>query len=282
MIRDNSNAPPVLHRRGFVSGALASLGLALVALSARAQTEAPAEATEQQTQVAAASHLQIVLPEIAEAFLADTGEAIEFSFGLCGELADQIRKGAPYEIYLSADENNVLNLARDGMTPDQGVIYGVGRIALIVPNGSRLKPDGSLSDLKKALGDGRLIRLAIADPENAIYGRRAEQALQYGGLWEDIQPKLVLGQTGAQAAELAVSANVSGGIIAYPLALSNKIAGRGTIGLIPEDNHAPFQHRMVLLNDAGPVAQEFYSYLQQPAARAIFRRNGFFLPEELR
>lgn len=282
MIRDNSNARPVLHRRSFIAGALVSLGLGLAAPAAHAQTEAPAEATEQATPVAAAWDLQFALPEIAEAFLADTGEAIEISFGLCNELADQIRKGAPFQIYLSADENSVLNLARDGMTPDRGVVYGIGRIALIVPNGSRLKPDGSLSDLRKALGDRRLVRLAIPNPKDVIFGKRAEQALRKADLWDQIQPYLVLGQTGAQAAELAVSVNVSGGIVGYPLALSNKIAGRGTIGLIPEDKHAPLLQRMVRLNDAGVVAQEFYSYLQQPAARVIFRKHGFFLPEELR
>ena len=275
MIRDNSSARPSLHRRGFIAGSLALIGFGPGSGRARAQEEPP-------TRVAAAWDLKFALPEIAEGFLADTGEAIEISFGLCTELADQIRKGAPYQIYLSADEKTALDLARDGLTPDQGAIYSVGRIALMVPNGSRLKPDGSLGDLRKALGDGRLIRLAIPDPENAVFGQRAEQALWQAGLWDGIKPKLVLGQTVAQAAELAVSDSVSGGIIAYPLALSNKIAGRGAIGLIPEDKHAPLQQRMVRLNDAGPVGQEFYSYLQKPTARAIFRKNGFFLAEELR
>jgi len=276
------NAFGLVNRRGLAAGASALLGLGLYAFSATAQTEAPAGETEQPTQVAAAWDLQFALPEIAEAFLADTGEVIEISFGLSGELTDEIRKGAPYQIYMAADEKNAQSLARDGMTPDDGVVYGVGRIALFVPNGSRLKPDPSLNDLRKALSDGRLIRLSIPNPKNAVFGQSAEQALRKAGLWDEIQPKLVLGQTGAQAAELAVSNSVSGGIIAYPLALSNRIAGRGTIGLIPVDQHDPVQQTMVLLNDAGTVAQEFYSYLQQPAAREIFRKHGFFLREELR
>ena len=271
-----------LGRRPFVTGGLAALAMGLRPRGVGAQDKKAAEEAEAPPAVAAAWDLKFALPEIVEAFMEETGEAVEVSFGLCQALAQEIRKGAPYQIYLSADENNALGLANDGLTPDKGVVYGAGRIALMVAKDSRLKPDGSLKDLGAAIGDGRLIRLAIANPALAVFGRSAEQALRKVGLWEPIQPKLVLGETSAQAAEMSVSENVSGGVIAYPLALANKRSGLGQIGLIPRELHRPLPQRMIRLNDAGPIAQEFYAYLQQPAARAILRKFGFYLDEETR
>jgi molybdate transport system substrate-binding protein len=230
--------------------------------------------------IAAASDLQFALEEVAAAFQADTGRSVTLSMGSSGNIARQIRQGAPYQMFLSADEDYVLALARDGLTRDAGVLYAVGRIALVVPQGSPLRADGTLADLQAALADGRLVKFAIANPDHAPYGRRAEEALRHAGLWEAIRPRLVLGENVSQAAQFATSANAQGGIIAYSLALSPRVAALGTSVLIPADWHAPLRQRMVLLKEAGSVAEQFYAYLQQPAARAIFRRYGFVLPGE--
>ena len=230
--------------------------------------------------VAGASDLQFALEDIAAAFKEETGLAVKLSFGSSGNFARQIRQGAPFQMYLSADEKYVLDLARDGFTRDDGTLYALGRIVIIAPHGSPLQADGSLADLKAALADGRVTRFAIANPEHAPYGKRAEEALRHAGLWDAIKGRLVLGENVSQAAQFATSANAQGGIIAYSLALAPQVAALGEFELIAEDWHSPLRQRMVLLKDAGPVAERFYAYVQAPAARAIFRRYGFVLPGE--
>jgi molybdate transport system substrate-binding protein len=230
--------------------------------------------------VAAASDLQFALTEIADAFAAETGRSVELAFGSSGNFARQIRQGAPFEMYLSADEDYVLDLARDGFARDEGALYGMGRIVVIVPHGSPLKADGSLDDLEAALADGRLSRFAIANPEHAPYGRRAQEALRNRGLWEAMEPRLVYGENVSQAAQFATSGNAQGGIVAYSLALSPHVSARGTFALIPEAWHTPLRQRMVLLNGAGPVAEQFFDYIRRPAARAVLRAYGFALPGE--
>jgi len=245
--------------------------LALVPLSG-ARADAPV--------VAAASDLQFALGEIAEAFEAETGEAVTLSFGSSGNLARQIRQGAPYQMYLSADESFVFDLHKDGFTRDEGALYALGRIVIFTPHESPLEADSGLDDLAAGLEEGRVTRFAIANPEHAPYGRRAEEALRHRGLWEAIAPHLVFGENVSQAAQFAATGNVQGGIIAHSLALAPRVAARGSFALIPDAWHSPLRQRMVLLNNAGAVAEHFYRYLQAPAARDILRRHGFAFPGE--
>jgi molybdate transport system substrate-binding protein len=253
---------------------LAAATFAVIALAADARQPATANSPV----VAAASDLQFAIEEIAEAFSRETGHRVRLSFGSSGNFARQLRQGAPFELYLSADEDYVLDLARDGFTRDQGVLYAIGRIVLMTPHGSTLEPDGSLETLATALRQGRISRFAIANPEHAPYGKRAQEALQHKGLWEAVEPRLVLGENVSQAAQFAASGNAQGGIIAYSLALAPRVAALGNFELIPAGWHSPLRQRMVLLKDAGPVAESFYRYLQQPAARQILERYGFVLP----
>ena len=151
---------------------------------------------------------------------------------------------------------------------------------IIAPHGSPLKADGTLADLKAALADGRLKKFAIANPEHAPYGRRAEEALKHQGLWDSIQDKLVLGENVSQATQFATSGGAQGGIIAYSLALSPNVSKLGSYALIPEEWHEPLRQRMALIKGAGETAQTFYAFMQGPSARAIMRRYGFVLPGE--
>jgi molybdate transport system substrate-binding protein len=258
-----------LKRARGVAALLAVLVLAAALQPARAQ-DAPV--------IAGAADLQFALEEIAEAFHAETGQAVKLALGSSGNFARQIRQGAPFQLYMSADESYVLALERDGFTRDAGTLYGVGRIVVIAPHGSPLTPDAALDGVAAALADGRLKRFAIANPEHAPYGKRAEEALRRKGIWDAIRPRLVLGENVSQAAQFATSGNAEGGIIAYSLALSPKVSALGRYVLIPAEWHSPLRQRMVLLRDAGPVATRFYGYVQQPAARAILRKYGFLLP----
>ena len=201
--------------------------------------------------VAAASDLQFALTEIAAQFRRDTGLDVKLAFGSSGNFRRQIAEGAPFELFLSADEAYVEALAREGRTVDGGVRYAIGRLVLFVPAGWPLKPDATLADLKAAVADGRVKRFAIANPEHAPYGRAAREALQQAGVWDAIAPRLVLGENVSQAAQFATSGATQGGIFAYSLALSPAIAGKGQAVLLPAGMHAPLAQRMVLVKGAG-------------------------------
>lgn len=127
-----------------------------------------------------------------------------------------------------------------------------GRIVIAVPNGSILTADGSLESLRAALAEGKITRFAIANPEHAPYGKRAEDALKHAGLWDAIQPHLILGENVSQAGQFALSGNAEGGIIAYSLALAPELAAQGSHALIPADWHEPLLQRMVLLKMQAP------------------------------
>lgn len=228
--------------------------------------------------VAAASDLNFALTEIAEHFAREQGQRVELVFGSSGTLARQVRDGAPFELFLSADETFVEELVAAGLTRDAGTLYAIGRIVLFAPTGSPLVPSEGLDGLARLLASGRVTRFAIANPEHAPYGRAAEAALRAHGIWTDLQPRLVWGDNVSQAAQFATTGNAVGGIIAHSLALAPTVRSRGTFALIPDSDHPPLRQRMVLLTRAGPAAERFYRYLQQPVARAILERYGFTIP----
>ena len=228
--------------------------------------------------IAAASDLRFALDEIVAGFRQETGKRVRVSYGSSGNFFRQIAQDAPFELFMSADEDFVFRLAEQNLTPDRGVLYATGRVVLFVPEGSPVKADAGFVDLRQSLADGRLKKFAIANPEHAPYGRAAMQALQSVGLWKAIEPKLVLGENVSQAAQFTVSGSAQGGIFALSLAKAPVFAGAGTYVLVPEDLHQPLRQRMVLTNKAGGTAREFYSHLQRPAARTVFKRHGFVLP----
>ena len=228
--------------------------------------------------VAAASDLKFALEELAAQFEKDTGHRLRLIFGSSGNFYSQILQGAPFHLFMSADEDFVFRLADAGRTLDRGRIYALGRIGILVPKGSALNADGELRDLAQALQDGRVRRFAIANPEHAPYGMRAREALQHAGLWQAIEPRLVLGENISQAAQFATSGSTQGGIVAQSLALAPSVARLGDFALIPQSWHRPLTQRMVLMKGAPEGARAFYDYLATPAAQAVMRRYGFELP----
>ena len=240
----------------------------------------PVRPAAAQALVAAASDLQFALNELATAFGDKGGRELRLVFGSSGNLSRQIEKGAPFELFLSADESYVERLAEAGLTRDEGVVYAHGHLALLLPPGSRLELDASLGDLKEAAAAGRITRFAIANPEHAPYGRAAQQALQAVSAWEAVQPALVLGENVSQAAQFAISGSAQGGLVAYSLVAAPTFEGRGQHVIIPPEGYAPLRQKMVLTGRAGPVAEAFYDYLRSSEAREILGRYGFELPEE--
>jgi molybdate transport system substrate-binding protein len=245
--------------------------LLLPAVSAAPQSAAP--------RIAAAANLNFALRSIADQFARDKGARVELVFGASGTLTRQIQEGAPFELFLAADEDFPNRLSDAGLTRDRGAVYATGRLALFAPTGSPLKVDERLANLGALLKSGRVTRFAIANPDVAPYGQAAEAILRKRGLWNAIRPRLILGDTIAQAAQFAGSGNAVGGLIAYSIVRSPEFANRGTSALIPAADHPPLHQRMVLLKRAGPVATQFYAYMQSASARSILRKSGYEVPQ---
>lgn len=250
----------------------AALLLAVFGLGAAGAEQKPAL-------VAAAANLNFALAEIGRRFTEERGLKIEFVFGASGMLTRQITDGAPFELFLAADEEFPRQLAAAGLTRDAGVVYAIGRLVIFAPNGSPLTVDERLDGLATLAKGGRLTRLAIANPGVAPYGRAAEAVLRKRGLWDLVRPKLVLGDSIAQAAQFATTGNAAGGLIAHSLVLSPGFKDRGAFAVIPEGDHPPLRQRMVLMKRAGQGADEFYRYLQGEAARSIFVKHGYGVPQ---
>lgn len=262
---------PMSTRRSLLLMLTSCLGLTGWAVPVRAQPVAT---------VAAASDLKFALEAVAAQFTRTTGKQLRLVFGSSGNFYSQILQGAPFHLFMSADEAFVFKLADAGKTLDRGRLYAYGRIGIMVPKGSPLKADGSLKDLAAALKDGRLKKFAIASPDHAPYGMRAREALQQLGLWTGIESRLVVGENISQTAQFATSGATEGGIVAYSLALAPQVAKLGDFALIPEAWHRPLAQRMVLTRNAPMAAREFYAYLSTPEAQAIMVKYGFVMPEQ--
>ncbi len=241
---------------------LLPLLLLLVALPARAA----------EVQVAAASDLQFALGEIATRFEAASGHRIRASFGSSGNYARQILRGAPFEVYFSANEAYVTRLVDAGLTRGTGHVYGHGRLVLYVAPGRTLDPATPLA----ALGaNAEIRRFAIANPEHAPYGEAARAALRQAGSWDALAARLALGENASQAAQYVVSGAADAGLVPYALVLAPALAGRGRYRLLPADAHPPLRQRMVLLRGASPAAEAFYAFVAGEEARAVLARYGF-------
>ena len=240
-------------------------------------------------QVAAASDLKFALTQIASLFQAQTGQAVALRFGSSGQFARQIEYGLPVDLFMSADESYVFGLAKAGLTrapsgpagtPDtdhaRGTRYATGRIALLIAPGADIRLDANLNGLKA--GWQRVTRFALANPEHAPYGRAARQALVALGLWEMVQPKLVLGDNIAQATHFISSGAAQAGITALSLALAPEVAPPDRHLALPEHLHDPLHQRMVLLKSASLAADALFHFLQMPAARVLMARYGFSSP----
>lgn len=259
------------------SGRCVALALA-VAICTGMGGSAASDGASTPPAIAAASSLNPALTEVAEAFARQYGSQVRLSYGASGNIARQIMQGAPFELFMSADEEHVLTVVQGGFTRGEEVLYAQGHLALFVPRRSALLADAGLEDLAEAVADGRLRRLAIANPEHAPYGRAARELLQHRALWDRVRDKLVMGESVSQATQFAASGSVDAGIVSYSSALSPARAGRGTALLLPPDGYRPLRHRMVLLRNAGTVAHHFFDFMTSRAAQVILARHGFALP----
>lgn len=238
----------------------------------------PRGSSQQGPTVAAAANLNPALSIIAQRFARDKGEQVQVVYGASAVLARQIQDGAPFELFLSADETLPQRLTDAGLTRDAGAAYAVGRLVLYAPNESPLVIDERLDGLRQLLDAGKLTRFAIANPAVAPYGRAAEAVLRKHDLWTALESKLVFGDTIAQTAQFAANGDTVGGLLAHSIVIGAGFADRGRYVVIPATDHPPIRQRMVLLKNAGPVAERFYEYVQSAAAERVFRRHGYGRP----
>ena len=224
--------------------------------------------------VAAASDLTGALPLIAERFRRAGGATVRLTFGSSGALTRQIEAGAPFEVFLSAEASLPRRLAAAGRTEGAGRVYGQGRLVLFARTGSRVRAAGGTAELIQALRDGRIRRLAIANPDHAPYGRAAREALTALGVWRLAEPRLVLGDSAAQAARFAMTGGTDAGLLPLSLALGPELARAGAHARIDPALHAPLVQTVVLLRGAGREARAFFDFLATPPARAVLRDFG--------
>jgi molybdate transport system substrate-binding protein len=263
-----------LHRRNvLLRAALAYGALALPCGGGCAQA-----GVMQQIRVLAASDLKFALADVLNQFQQDTGLPAIASYGSSGQFARQIAQGLPGDLFMSADEALVEQLAASGHTQGQGAVYAVGRLALIVPRNSSLRLEGSweaaLAELQRGLHSQAIRKLAIANPQHAPYGRAAQQALTQLGLWGPVQTRLVLGDHIAQATQFVTTGAAQVGLTALSLAIAPEVAASTRHVPVPADLHSPLRQRMVLLKNARPQARQLLEYLQTSAVRQRLAQRG--------
>ena len=251
------------------------LALALAALAPPAQPRAAPPASP--LAVAAAASLKPPLEELRQAFEAGRpGARVALSYGASGAFLAQIENGAPFDLFFSADVDYPRRAVEAGLArADDAAVFAVGRLCLWLAPGAPadLRPRGLA-----ALADPRIRRVSIANPAVAPYGRAAEAALRAAGLLDGIRPKLVLGQSVAQAASFAAAGAVDAALV--PLSLARQPALAAGAALPLEGPEARLPHAaVVLLRARDPaLARAFLDFAMGPAGRAAFRRHGYEPP----
>lgn len=228
--------------------------------------------------IAAAADLKFAMEEIVSGFKKQhKGDEIEVVYGSSGKFQTQIRQGAPYDMFFSADIAYPRELARIGMASSKAVPYAFGRIVVW---------SSSMDASKMSLGslvDPKIGRIAIANPKHAPYGKRAEEALRSSGLWDRLQPKLIFGENIAHTAQFVQTGNAQAGIIALSLALNPELSKKGAYFLIPEKLHQPLEQGYVITRRAegNALAKSFADHMKSLEVRRIMVKYGFVLPGEV-
>jgi molybdate transport system substrate-binding protein len=235
-------------------------------------------ATAQEIIVAAAADMNAALPQIVEAYTKETGQAVKISFGSSGNLTNQIRNGAPFDIFFSADEDYPRQLIAEGLAEkDTLYCYAVGRLVLWIPADSPL----DLSKLgMKALLEPSIKKIAIANPAHAPYGRAAEAALRHFGIYDQVSSRLVLGENVSQAAQFVESGNAQAGLIAFSHALAPALKDKGRYWTLPLDAYPTLNQAAVVLSRSKQrdAARRFLEFLRSPEATSLLDSYGFSVP----
>ncbi len=241
---------------------------AVLAISAGAAGRAQAPPTVSLT-VFAASDLGPAFGQIVAEFERQTGIDVTLVLGSTGMLAQQIRNGAPADVFFAANQSFITALADENLTLRQThSLYARGRVALVALKSSGMRV-GSLTDLT----DPHVKRIAIANPQHAPYGLAARQALEAAGLWKTLEAKLVFGENVQQAVQFVRSGSAEAGLVARSVADTADL--RWT--LIDGGLHAPLdQMAAVLARTKQPKASmSFIQFVNGAQGRPVMRKFGF-------
>jgi molybdate transport system substrate-binding protein len=238
-----------------------------------------AQAPARPLRVAAASDLRFALDELVTSYNATRGaQRVVVTYGSSGTFYAQMRQGAPFDMFLSADVSYPRELAANGHADGASLfVYAIGRIGLWVPSASPLDIGRGMEVLR----DPRIRHVSIANPLHAPYGRAAEAAMQAAGVRDVVKDKLVLGENITQATQFVESGAADIGIIARSLAFAPQMRMRGRYWDIPAATYPLMEQGGVVLTNATErmAAIAFRAFLLSPTARAVLERHGFVLPE---
>jgi len=211
---------------------------------------------------------------IAEQFEADTGHRVRLSYGSTGKFYSQIRAGAPFDVFLSADERTPEKVAKDGLgDPASRFTYAIGTLVLWS------RTPGYVDDQGHVLR-GRFNKLAIANPRLAPYGVAARETLEGLGLWNGVKDRIVMGDNITQTWQFAATGNADLGFVALSQTIEDGKTIAGSQWLVPKHLYTPIRQDAILLNSARDkvAAKAFLAYLKSPKAVAIIKRFGYELP----
>lgn len=247
-----------MRLRSVVAGLALALGLAVSAHAA-------------QVQVAVAANFSGVLDQLAAAFKAKTGDELVISSGATGALYTQIKEGAPFEIFLSADNKRPAQAVADGLGVEGSVFtYAVGKSVLY-------STTIDVTDGEAVLKAGDFQHIAIADPATAPYGAAAVAVIEGLGLTEALTPKFVTGENITQTLQFVDTGNAELGFVA----LSQVIGKGGSQWLPPSDLYPAIIQDVVLLKtgEANTAAVAFLDFLKSDEAAAIIEAAGYVVSD---
>lgn len=237
---------------------------------------AHALATESLT-VAVAANVKYAFDDLAEAFTKETGIEVKPVFNSSGKIVAQVKEGAPYDVFLSADMEYPEKLFKDGQAVSEPKIYAYGKLVLWT-----LRDDLDLSKGLLVLAEPSVKKVALANPKLAPYGAEALKALDKIGLRAAVEARLVFAENIAQVVQYVDSRNVDAGFTAKSLVTAPELGGRGKWIDVPQDAYDPIAQGSVVLRHGRAIhaeaASRFHGFLFSPTARAIFQKYGYTLP----
>lgn len=230
--------------------------------------------------VAGASDLMPAFTVLGEEFEAATGTPVVFNFGSSGQLAQQLIEGAPMDVYAAANVSFVEQVLDAGVgDPTTRSTYAFGHLVMWSPDDAW----GGWHSLEDLAADDAVRVVAIANPDHAPYGLAAKQAMETAGVWDTLEPRLVYGESVADAHRFAASGNADVAIVALPLALAADEAGDGQWTQLDEELHEPLQQDLIVTandTDRAEVAGRFVDHVNSEEGRQVMRRFGLLLPDE--
>ena len=224
---------------------------------------------------AVAANFTAPVQQIADLFQKETGHTVKLSFGSSGKFYSQIKEGAPFDVFLAADEKNPKLLEQEGLAvADTRFVYALGKLVLW-----SAKP-GFVDDKGTVLSKGSYNKIAYADPKLAPYGLAAQETLQKMNLWDKVQGKMVTGESIGQTYQFAASGNAELAFIALSQITKDGKVTDGSWWIVPADMYNPIKQAAIQLTAAKDkaAAQAFLKFLKSEKAVAIIRGFGYGLP----